>query len=65
MHGFAFNINTDLQYFQNIIPCGIDPTQKGVTSLAQQLGREVPLPEVQQKLLHHLGLTLGFQLASA
>jgi len=51
MHGFAFNINTDLGYFDHIIPCGIKG--KGVTSLKAELGREVPLPEVQEKLLKH------------
>src|SRR5450631_3582448 len=51
MHGFAFNINTDLQYFDGIIPCGIK--NKQVTSLAQELGRKVNLEEVKQKLKNH------------
>jgi len=51
MHGIAFNINTDLSYFQNIIPCGI--SDKGVTSLAQELGHNVDIEEVQSKLLPH------------
>ena len=51
MHGFAFNINTDLGYFDHIIPCGIKG--KGVTSLQAELGREIPLAEVQEKLLKH------------
>lgn len=52
MHGLAFNINTDLDYFTNIIPCGI--TDKAVTSLNIELRRTVDLKEVEQKLISHL-----------
>lgn len=45
MHGFAFNVNTDLSYFDHIIPCGIE--NKQVTSLQKELGRKVPLSEVK------------------
>lgn len=51
MHGFAFNINTDLRYFQGIVPCGI--TDKAVTSLQQELGRAIPMQEVKTKMLRH------------
>jgi len=51
MHGFALNVNTDLSFFDRIIPCGI--FHKGVTSLQQILGREIALEEVQQHLIYH------------
>ena len=48
MHGFAFNVNTNLGYFDHIIPCGIE--DKAVTSLAVELKREVDLEEVKSKI---------------
>lgn len=51
MHGFAFNINTDLRYFDYIVPCGIQ--DKAVTSLEKELGHAVPMEEVKQKVLTH------------
>jgi lipoyl(octanoyl) transferase len=52
MHGFAFNVNTDLGYFDNMIPCGING--KAVTSLNVELGKpEVAIVEVKEKLLKH------------
>jgi lipoyl(octanoyl) transferase len=48
MHGFAFNVNTDLNYFNLIIPCGIQ--NKQVTSLKKELGREVNFAEVKEKV---------------
>ena len=51
MHGFAFNINTDLRYFDYIVPCGIQ--DKAVTSLEKELGHTVPMEEVKQKVLTH------------
>ena len=54
MHGFALNVTTDLSYFDHIIPCGIQG--KGITSMARELGKKIPMKEVQHKLKHHLAL---------
>jgi len=51
MHGFAFNVNTNLDYFNNIVPCGI--SDKQVTSLQKELNHEVDVHEVKQKLKKH------------
>lgn len=51
MHGFALNVNTDLRYFNNIIPCGID--DKAVTSLQNILGKEIDAEEVKKKIIRH------------
>lgn len=52
MHGFAFNVNADLAYFGNIIPCGID--DKDVTTMERELGRKVDIEEVKAKLKGHI-----------
>lgn len=52
MHGLALNVNTDLRYFSYINPCGF--IDKGVTSLQQELQREVPMDEVKQRLYMEL-----------
>jgi lipoyl(octanoyl) transferase len=49
MHGFAFNVNTDLNLFNGIIPCGIQ--DKSVTSLSKELKKEISIQEVKEKLL--------------
>lgn len=54
MHGFAFNVNTDLSYYGHIIPCGIDTTQKPVTSMAAELRRTVDIQEVKTLLRRQL-----------
>jgi lipoyl(octanoyl) transferase len=51
MHGWAFNVNTDLRYFDLIVPCGIE--NKQVTSLARELGRPVEMQSVQAKMKKH------------
>ncbi len=57
MHGFAFNVNTDLSYFQNIVPCGIQ--DKAVTSLQKELGHEIEMETVAKIVLRHLGDLFG------
>ena len=52
MHGFAFNVNADLSYYGNIIPCGI--VDKQVTSLEKELGKKLDVEEVKSKLKLHL-----------
>ena len=59
MHGIGFNVNTDLSFFSNIIPCGID--DKAVTSMKKELGRELDLEEVTDKLLSHLAELFDFK----
>ena len=54
MHGFALNVNVDLGYFDNIIPCGI--RGKAVTSMQVELGREVNEQEVKEKILKHFSV---------
>lgn len=54
MHGFALNVNADLGYFDNIIPCGI--RGKAVTSMHVELGREVNEQEVKEKILKHFSV---------
>jgi lipoyl(octanoyl) transferase len=53
MHGLAFNVNTDLSYFKNIVPCGID--DKDVTSMERELGFKPDIEEVKQKLKLNIG----------
>jgi len=58
MHGFAFNVNTDLNLFNGIIPCGIQ--NKSVTSMKQELNREVSIQEVKEKLLKNFTELFGY-----
>ena len=59
MHGFAINVNPDLRWFDQIIPCGL--TGVGVTSMAAELGTEVTVAEVAQMLRPHLERYLAFE----
>ena len=52
MHGFALNVNTDLDYFRWINPCGF--TDRGVTSIRQQTGREVTMEEMREEAVKNL-----------
>jgi lipoyl(octanoyl) transferase len=52
MHGFAFNVNTQLDYFNHIVPCGIDDKQ--VTSMEKELGHKLDMQEVKGKLKTHI-----------
>lgn len=63
MHGFAFNVNTDMQYFSHIIPCGID--DKAVTSMQAELGKETDMEEVKQVLKEEIGKLFAIQLEYA
>ncbi|MBS3807254.1 MAG: lipoyl(octanoyl) transferase LipB [Bacteroidales bacterium] len=59
MHGFAFNVNTDLNYFNYINPCGFQ--DKGVTSMENELGRHMDMEEVKQVLKKHIGGYLNME----
>lgn len=59
MHGFAFNVNTDLNLFNGIVPCGI--SDKEVTSLKKELGIEISLAEVKGKIIRHFISEFGFK----
>lgn len=58
MHGLGFNVNSDLRYFDHIIPCGI--SDKSVTSMANELGEEVDMNELSNKLLVNMANLFEF-----
>jgi lipoyl(octanoyl) transferase len=59
MHGFAFNVNAQLDYFGHIVPCGID--DKAVTSMEQELGAPQDEARVAERVRHHLGALFGME----
>jgi len=63
MHGFAFNVNTDLKYFNYIVPCGINDADKTVTSLANELGEKVEIAEVMERIKFHFSELFVFEFA--
>ena len=60
MHGFAFNVNTDLSFFENIIPCGINDKQ--VTSLQKELGEEINIENTKVKLKKNIKQVFDLKL---
>ena len=60
MHGIGFNINTNLDFFSHIVPCGID--DKAVTSMQKELGIEVDMQEVENIIIEEFKSLFGFQV---
>ena len=60
MHGLGFNVNSDLKYFDYIVPCGI--SDKSVTSMQYELGRKIDMDELSEKLLVHLSNLFDFTI---
>ncbi len=63
MHGFALNVNTELTYFNHIVPCGINDSDKAVTSLAKELGKQLNMVEVKKRILTHFADVFEFRFA--
>lgn len=62
MHGIGFNVNTDLNYFNYIVPCGI--TDKAVTSVEKELGHIVNMQEIKQKLVENMANIFAFDFVN-
>lgn len=60
MHGLAFNVNPDLGHFNNIIPCGINESDRDVTSLSKELGKPIALEDIQPCVHYHFREVFGF-----
>src|SRR3990172_12089489 len=63
MHGFAFNVSTDLSLFNGIIPCGI--TDKAVTSVEKEIGKNIKLSEVKLRLLENFKSIFEYEIVAA
>jgi lipoyl(octanoyl) transferase len=59
MHGLALNVNPDMDYFENIVPCGI--TDKAVTSMEQELGEKLDFEDVSESLKQNLAKVFEFE----
>jgi lipoyl(octanoyl) transferase len=59
MHGFALNVNTDMSYFEHIVPCGI--SRKSVTSMEKELGLEVDFTAVKESVKLHFGQVFNLE----
>jgi len=62
-HGFAFNVSTELDHFQLIVPCGI--ADRGVTSLEKAAGRRISLAEVEDRIAHHFAEVFDREISRA
>ena len=60
MHGLALNVNTELKYFENIIPCGIQG--KDVTSIENEANEKVNIPDIENKLINNLSKVFEFEI---
>ena len=60
MHGFALNVNTNLDYFNDIIACGIQ--NKQVTSIEKELGKKIAIEEVKEKLKENFSRVFGVEI---
>jgi lipoyl(octanoyl) transferase len=63
MHGWAFNVNTDLAYFNHIVPCGIE--DKSVTSLQYELGQQIDMVLLKQRIAYHFEHVFACKLIPA
>ncbi len=60
MHGLAFNVNADLDYFNNIVPCGID--DKAVTSMQKELGKDADIEDIKKNLKHNISVLFNMEI---